>query len=110
MLNIINLIAMKNNCIPVGSRKNIECERILYFQSDSNYTKVFLVDGKMFLSSTTLKTIESRLFRNPEFLKINRGIVINRNHVKHYRQDTVELLNDLILVVSRRRKTHLNIN
>lgn len=100
---------MKNNIIPVGSRKKVPSEQILYLQSDLNYTKVFLVNGQMIFSSTTLKTIEGRLSENPEFLRINRGVVINRQHVKTYQEASVELSNNLQFVVSRRRKGFLNV-
>jgi DNA-binding LytR/AlgR family response regulator len=101
--------AMTSTHIHIGARKKIESECILYFQSDLNYTKVFLVDGQMIFSSTTLKKIEGRLIGKPEFLRINRGIVINLNHVKTYQETSVELTNDISLAVSRRRKVNLNV-
>jgi two-component system, LytTR family, response regulator len=100
---------MNNNIIPIGSRKKVPSKDILYLQSDLNYTKVFLVNGQMIFSSTTLKIIESRLAENPEFLRINRGTVINRQHVKAYQEDSLELNNNLHFVVSRRRKGFLNV-
>ena len=102
-------IAMKNNIIPIDSRKKVTSKDILYLQSDLNYIKVFLVNGQMVFSSTTLKTIESRLSENPEFLGINRGVVVNCQHVKTYQEDSVELSNNLQFVVSRRRKAFLNV-
>lgn len=100
---------MKTNIIPIGSRKKVASDEILYLQSDLNYTKVFLVNGQMIFSSTTLKIIESRLSENPEFFRINRGIVINRQHVKTFQEASVELKNNLSFVVSRRRKAFLNV-
>lgn len=100
---------MNNNIIPIGSRKKVLSNEILYLQSDLNYTKVFLVNGQMLFSSTTLKTIESRLAENPEFLRINRGVVINRQYVKTYKEGRVQLSNNLHFVVSRRRKGFLNV-
>jgi DNA-binding LytR/AlgR family response regulator len=102
-------MAMKTNIMPIGSRKKVVSNEILYLQSDLNYTKVFLVNGKMIFSSTTLKIIESRLSENPEFFRINRGIVINRQHVKTFQEASVQLSNNLQFVVSRRRKGLLNI-
>jgi DNA-binding LytR/AlgR family response regulator len=63
----------------------------------------------MIFSSTRLKIIESRLAENPEFLRINRGLVINRQHVKTYQEASLELSNNLSFVVSRRRKAFLNV-
>ena len=100
---------MNKEYIPIGSRKKVASEEILYLQSDLNYTKVFLVNGQMIFSSTTLKIIERRLAENPEFLRINRGLVINRQHVKTYQEASVELSNNLSFVVSRRRKAFLNV-
>lgn len=100
---------MNNKIIPIGSRKKVPSEDILYLQSDLNYTKVFLVNGQMIFSSTTLKIIESRLAENPEFFRINRGVVINRQHVKTYQEGRVQLSNNLHFMVSRRRKGFLNV-
>ncbi|MCP9766432.1 LytTR family transcriptional regulator [Lacihabitans sp. LS3-19] len=94
--------------IHIGSRKKVAPQDILYLKSDINYTRVLLVNGQIFLSSTTLKIIESRLAPTTDFLRINRGIVINIKHVKAFQNSEVELINHESFVVSRRRKLNLN--
>ena len=94
--------------IHIGSRKRILSEDILYLQSDLNYTKVYTINGKMHLVSTTLKTIEARLSSSAHFLRINRGLVINTRYIKSQFANSVELSNNLVFIVSRRRKYFLN--
>jgi two-component system, LytTR family, response regulator len=88
--------------IHIGSRKRILSEDILYLQSDLNYTKVYTINGKMHLVSTTLKTIEARLSSSAHFLRINRGLVVNSNHIKSFNKKTLTIANKE-LNISRRR-------
>ncbi len=87
----------------IGSRQVLPYEEIMYFQSDTNYTKVFTICGKMIYSSTSLKIIEGRLVDNQLFFRINKGLVINLQHVTAVLDNEVIMLNKLFLPISRRR-------
>lgn len=95
-------ISMKIN---VGSRTQVEVSQMLYCISDSNYTKVFLNDGQMILSSTTLGKIEERLGTLKQLIRPNRSFLININYAKYHSEKNLLLLNNGHQVkVSRRRK------
>jgi DNA-binding LytR/AlgR family response regulator len=86
--------------------ENIPSADILYLQSDTNYTEIFTINHPKRLCSITLKKVENRL-DNMAFLRINRGLTINRLHVsqlcKSEKQPFVILSNGQQLPISRRR-------
>ncbi len=88
--------------VHVGSRKYLSPADILHLQSDINYTVISLINGKKFLSSTTLKIIENRLspFRN--FVRINRQSVVNLDLVEKIEDQTLFLPGNKKIVFSRR--------
>lgn len=92
-----------SDLLHVGSRVKLLMKEILYLQSDTNYTKVFTTNGKMVYSSTSLKMIENRMAGNSIFIRINKGLVVNRLYIKTIERAEVILNNNLSLSVSRRR-------
>jgi two-component system LytT family response regulator len=61
----------------------VPLEAIIKCESDSNYTHVFLKDGKKLLVSRTLKEIEELLKDHP-FLRVHRSHLINLNEIVQY--------------------------
>lgn len=57
----------------------IKLEDISFFEADSNYTTIHSQQGT-FLSTETIASLENKLPDN--FLRIHRGIIINKNYVK----------------------------
>jgi two-component system LytT family response regulator len=60
----------------------VEMENIIRFESDSNYTNVFLTSGKKITSSKTLKEYESSL--STIFFRVHKTFIININHIEKY--------------------------
>ena len=56
---------------------------IIFCESDSNYTKVVLKEGKKILVSKTMKEIDETL-SGPDFYRIHNSFLINLNHIKKY--------------------------
>lgn len=56
---------------------------IIYCESDSNYTKVVLKEGKKILVSKPLKDIDDTL-AGPDFYRIHNSFLVNLNHIKKY--------------------------
>lgn len=80
---------------------------ILYCESDNNYTRFHLQDGKVVLVSKTLKKAESLLNGSNNFFRIHHSYLINMSHVKHYvRGDGGEVImaNGKSLAVSKNRR------
>jgi len=84
----------------------VDIETIIYCEASSNYTQVFLNDGKKYVVSRTLKEYEELLSEH-NFFRIHNSFVINLNAIKKYvRGDGgyVVMNNDATLDVSKRRK------
>lgn len=56
---------------------------IIYCESDSNYTKVVLKDGKKILVSKTMKEIDDTL-SGGDFYRIHNSYLVNLNHIQKY--------------------------
>jgi two-component system, LytTR family, response regulator len=79
---------------------------IIFCESDSNYTKVVLKEGKKILVSKPMKEIDETL-SGPDFYRIHNSFLINLNHIKKYvRGDGgyVVMIDDSIVSISRTRK------
>ncbi len=64
----------------------IEVDRIMYCQSDSNYTILFLSDGSEVLISKTMKEVEKTL-ENFFFIRVHRSHLINPNYLQEYHRN-----------------------
>lgn len=88
--------------------RNVELppEDILMFESDVNYSQIWLRNGRKLIVAKTLKQI-SEIVKNNSFVRVNRQIVLNACHVKSLRNEqskqTAELSNGLKITFSRRR-------
>jgi DNA-binding LytR/AlgR family response regulator len=93
--------------IHVGSRKYLWPSEIITLEADWNYTKILLTNGQILLVATTMGIIANRLPKS-EFLRINRGTVINRSAVANYfihaQFDEVKLFDSSFIKISRRRR------
>ena len=79
-------LAQNKNKLAVSSQNEIvyvDTEKIVRLESDSNYTKIVLTDGKSITSSKTLKDFEVALNPN-DFFRTHKAYIINLNHVEKY--------------------------
>ncbi len=84
----------------------VNADDILYCESDSEYCKLFFIDGKSLLLSKTLKDVEEVL-HHEEFCRIHNSYLVNLNHVQKYIKGEggeVVMSNGVNLPVSRTRK------
>jgi DNA-binding LytR/AlgR family response regulator len=95
---------INTNHIQIGSRIKIDANELICLESNMNYTLVYLQNGSKILSSTTLKTIESRLKPYKNFIRINRGNIINIDFIKIDENLNCHLPNKRMVTFSRRRK------
>jgi two-component system LytT family response regulator len=81
-------------------------EEILYLESDWNYTNVHTLDNRKHTSGFTLKILEKRIAEKA-FLRINKGLLINRQYISQVssmkKEAFVLLTNGQVLPVSRRK-------
>jgi DNA-binding LytR/AlgR family response regulator len=91
--------------IKINPTESIDQSEIIFLKADINYTKVILAD-KSFTSSRTLKIV-SQWLNSELFVKINRGVVVNKNFIKTFNNDKlnafVTLTNNETFAISRNR-------
>lgn len=60
----------------------INLKDVTYLKSLSNYTTIKMNDGFKYTSSKHLKIYNMAIHTNPDFLRIHRSAIVNKNYVK----------------------------
>lgn len=84
----------------------VETEKIIYCESDSNYTIFFLTDGQKVIVSKTLKDVEE-ILEGSDFFRIHASYLINMKHVSKFTRGDggyVVMSNNQHITVSRKKK------
>jgi two-component system LytT family response regulator len=89
----------------------VDLDKICYIQAVRNYCEVITDDNQQILSSKTLSDYEVLLHAHPNFIRINKSVVVNIDHILHYSKGV-----DCVITmkngkedfeVSRRKKTEI---
>lgn len=89
-----------------GSVRFINTSSITHAEADGAYTIIFC-NGEKFSSSKALKDFEDFLSPNPNFIRINKSIIINIQFIKGYTKGDpfiITLITGDVFESSRRRK------
>jgi two-component system LytT family response regulator len=84
----------------------VETDKIIYCESDSNYTIFFLSNGEKVIVSKTLKDVEEILSES-DFFRIHASYLINMKHVAKFTRGDggyVVMSNNQQITVSRKKK------
>lgn len=87
----------------------IEPRKIIYCESDSNYTCLFFADKTKMVITKTLKEVEDVL-RHYDFFRIHHSFIINLKQVNRYVKadgGLIEMAGGAQLPISRQRKDEL---
>lgn len=90
VVHFINSIDEKNKLIkriPFHQKNKvqiIDLDHISYIQAVRNYSEVTTADGQQILSSKTLSDYEVLLQSYPNFIRINKSVLINVHHILNY--------------------------
>lgn len=60
----------------------LDLNEVIYLKSSSNYTIIKMCDGSRYTSSKHLKTYSKVIDNNPDFIRIHRSSIVNKNFVK----------------------------
>ena len=85
----------------------ININSILYCEANSNYCRIFCVDGRDILLAKTLKSIDEQLIPTNLFHRIHKSYLVNLNYILRLNKAgslEVELQNGVKLPVSFRQK------
>ncbi len=93
--------------LPTGDGMQfLEPDEIMRCESDSNYTHIFLANGKKITLAKTLKEVEENIEGNP-FFRVHQSHLINMNHInKYFKGDSAYIImNDgTQIAISRNKK------
>lgn len=87
-------------------RQQVEIDKILYLESESNYTLIYTISTPKIVAALTLGTILERLDSN-NFIRLSRSHIINLSYLSAYRHENNKLIIKLCdgheFTASRRR-------
>jgi two-component system LytT family response regulator len=70
--------------LPIGDAMQfVEPDEIILCESSSNYTHIFLANGKKITLAKTLKEVEENINGTP-FFRIHQSYLVNMNHISKY--------------------------
>ncbi len=84
----------------------VELADVMYCESDSSYTKFYLISGEMYLITKTLGDVEAML-AGSDFFRIHKQFLVHMRHIRNYiRGDGgyVVMPNKVSIPVSRIKK------
>ena len=86
----------------------IDIDEICFIQAVRNYSEIITEDNQRLLSTKTLSNYEDLFSQHPNFLRINKSILININYIKEYTKGSVCFITvknyEQEMEVSRRKK------
>jgi two-component system LytT family response regulator len=104
--DLVNKIAIHHNekvvLLTVGDLISVEVQE--------NLCELKVQGSKSYYSSKDLKLFEDMLEKIGDFIRINKSVIINSNHIKSYSKGeicVIEMINGTSFEVSRRKKTEV---
>ena len=82
--------------------KNIDLNSILYVESDRNYYKVYLSNGKIYLCRGTLTSLEKKV-NGYDFFRIHSAYIVNLEHIETVPCGGMIRIGDTSLPVAQKR-------
>lgn len=87
----------------------VDLKELSYCEAESNYTRLFLTGGKMYLLSKTLREVQ-QVLEERNFLRVHRQFLVNLDHIKSYHKGDaayIELENGVTIPVAKNQKERL---
>jgi len=84
----------------------VDIEDIIYCESERNYTRVFLKEGKNIIVAKTLKLVEE-LISSRTFFRAHHSYLINLNNIKQFKKEDggyIVMANDASIPISRNKR------
>ncbi|MCE3278625.1 MAG: two component transcriptional regulator, LytTR family [Bacteroidetes bacterium] len=89
----------------------VDLSEICYILALRGYSEITTLSNQKFISAKTLSDYEELLAPMENFLRVNKSVLLNINHIKDYSKGTVCFVNikncDDAIEVSRRKKTEI---
>ena len=95
----------------VGEIKVINLAQVIYFGASGPYTKIYLLSGEVVTSSESIKNYSESLEKHPEFVRIHRSYLINKQSISSIIRKpgniSVKMLNGDSLAIAQQRRTEI---
>ncbi len=91
--------------------KLLNLSDVVCLEAESNYTTVFTSDNAKYTPARTLKDFEDFLAPHKNFIRINKSVIVNLDHVTGYSKGEpcmIYLKNGKEYEISRRKKAEMN--
>lgn len=79
-------------------------DEILYIKSDHIYIEIFCKEHKKLVTRTSLNEIIDKL--NKDFIRIQRGYIINSNHITKVNQNSIQI-SDITIPIGKKYKENI---
>ncbi len=79
-------------------------EKIVSFEAEGNYTYINLSDGGHYIYAKTLKKFEQEFTEHQNFVRISKSMIINVRFARAINKNFIELKNQSVYKISRRRQ------
>ena len=92
----------------VNKTIKLSVDEIACFQGEGNYSTIFLLNGKKYIVTKTLKHLEYIL--DDTFIRVHKSFLINSDHIESvYTHDRIlKLVGGKEVSISRRKKKEIN--
>lgn len=87
------------NHIVLKDKTKIYINDLLYVKAEDHYIRLFIADNKNHFVRGRLSDLETEL--PPNFIRIHRSYIINRNYVKSFSGDQIQLINGERIPIGR---------
>lgn len=88
----------------------IPMSNILFFQSEKRKIRLIGQGGKEILFYNTLSKVEEYIQTlSVRFIRIHHSFLVNKNHIKRYCYDEIEMINGIILPISDEKKKSVKV-
>lgn len=84
----------------------VPLKQIIFIESERNYSYIHLTNGSKTLSSKTLAYFDE-LLCDKAFFRCHRSFLVNKLHVKNFKETYFIVTNDIEIPISRRKKTEV---
>lgn len=85
---------------------HLNIQNILYIEADHVYVNIYLTEGQALNIRKTLKQL-IEILDVKIMVQCHRSYLVNRNYIKSWNSDSLKLINDQVLPISRNRRKDL---
>jgi two-component system LytT family response regulator len=84
----------------------IELDEIIYLESNSNYTHIYLTSGNRIVASRNLRDFENHLRSEQNFMRVHNSFIINIRKVLRYlkSEEQIIMINNKQIPLSKSKR------